>query len=59
MIPAVLERCAGIDAGKKLVVACLMVRASDQKSTVETRQFGTTVAELEQLHDWPTCCGTA
>lgn len=52
MIEAVLERCAGIDIGKKFLVACVMTGAADGKAVEETRQFGTTVGALEQLRDW-------
>lgn len=37
MIPAVLERCAGIDVGKECVVVCLMVGALEEKPIVQTR----------------------
>ena len=52
MIEAVLERCAGIDVGKKYVVCCLMMGAADAKATEQIRQYNTTVAELEQMRDW-------
>ena len=47
MINAVLERCAGIDIGKKFLMACVMVGAADQEPSQEIRRFGTTVPELE------------
>jgi hypothetical protein len=37
MINAVLERCAGIDIGKKFLMACVMVGAADQDPS---RKFG-------------------
>jgi transposase len=52
MIEAVLERCAGIDVGKKYVVCCLTVGAANATATEETRQYNTTVAELEKMRDW-------
>lgn len=52
MIPAVLERCVGIDIGKKFVVACVITGAADAEPKSEIRQFGTAVGELEQLRDW-------
>ena len=52
MIPAVLERCAGIDVGKRFVVACCMVGPADREPKTETRQFGTASTELEELHAW-------
>jgi hypothetical protein len=52
MIEAVLERCAGIDVGKKYVVCCLSLGAANTTATEETRQYDTTVAELEKMRDW-------
>lgn len=52
MIPAVIERCAGIDVGKKLVAVCVMVGAADGEPRVERRMFGTFNAELERLRQW-------
>ena len=52
MIEAVLERCAGIDVGKKYVVCCLSLGAANSTATEETRQYDTTVAELEKMRDW-------
>lgn len=52
MINAVLERCAGIDIGKKFLVACVMVGPADGEPKTELRRFGTTVPELEHLRSW-------
>jgi transposase len=52
MIPAVIERCVGIDIGKRFVAACVMSGAADSEGEFEIREFGTTVAELKQLGDW-------
>lgn len=52
MIEAVLERCAGIDIGKKYLVCCVMVGAAGEPATEETRQYNTTVRELEELREW-------
>ncbi len=52
MIQAVIERCAGIDVGKKFLLVCVMTGAVDTEPTVEIRKFGTIVAELEALRDW-------
>lgn len=53
MIPAVIERGAGIDVGKTFLVACLMVGAAESEPRVEQRTYGTTNAELEKLRQWP------
>lgn len=49
MIPAVIERCAGIDIGKKMVAVCVMTGAADQEPHCEIREFGTTTGELQQV----------
>jgi transposase len=52
MIPAAIERCAGIDVGKKWLAVCIMVGPLEAEPRSETRRFGTNVADLEQLRDW-------
>jgi transposase len=52
MINAALERCAGIDVGKKFLAVCIMTGPLDQEPRVERRRFGTITAELESLRDW-------
>jgi hypothetical protein len=52
MIPTVVERCIGIDVGKKFVVACLMVGPAAEDPRVELRQFGTFTEDLVRLKDW-------
>lgn len=52
MIPAVIERGAGIDVGKKLIAVTLMYGAADQEAHSRTRMFGTTTGELEHLRHW-------
>jgi transposase len=52
MIPAVIERCAGIDVGKKFVVACVMTGPAKEEAQAETRKFGTTRPEVEALRKW-------
>jgi transposase len=54
MICAVIERCAGIDVGKKLIVVCVMTGPADGEARSETRSFGTTVSELKQARTWIT-----
>lgn len=57
MIPAVVERCVGIDVGKKSVVACVMVGAAAADPEWELREFGTSVEQLRQLRSWVAECG--
>jgi transposase len=52
MINAEIERCAGIDVGKKALAVCMMVGPLDAEPRSETRMFGTNVRDLERLRDW-------
>ena len=52
MINVVLERCAGIDVGKRFVVVCLMAGPASETPRVEKRKFGVTVEALEHLRVW-------
>ena len=52
MIPAIIERCAGVDVGKKFVAVCVMTGPADQEARQETRKFGTMRAELVRLREW-------
>ena len=52
MIDAVIERCAGIDVGKKFLAVCVMTGPANGEARSEIRQFGTTVSELKRLREW-------
>lgn len=52
MIDAVIERCVGIDVGKKFLSACVMIGPASCEARHETRSFGTTAGELEKLRKW-------
>lgn len=52
MIPAVVERCAGIDVHKKFVMVCVLAGAAHLNPEPKVRRFGTCNAELWQLRDW-------
>jgi transposase len=52
VIPAVIERCAGIDVGKKFLAVCVMTGEASQDAIAETRKFGTVRAELVKLRLW-------
>jgi transposase len=52
MIPAVIERCAGIDVGKTFLTVCLLTGPADGEPKVETRKVGTFHADLEALRRW-------
>lgn len=49
---AVVERCAGIDVGKREVVVTVLIGPLQEEPKAETRSFGTTVPELKQLREW-------
>jgi transposase len=47
-----IERCAGIDIGKRFLVCCVMTGAAHEEPRSETRRFDTTVPGLERLRNW-------
>ena len=49
-IPAVLERCAAIDVGKRELALALIVGPADEDGEVTTQAFVATVPELEKLN---------
>ena len=51
-IPAVRERCAGIDVGKRGLAIAVMTGPADKEAAIQTRWLGTTVPELEALREW-------
>ena len=57
MIAAVIERCAGIDVGKKFIAVCVMTGPANGEARFEIRNFGTTVGELKQARAWITSEG--
>jgi len=52
MIPAVIERCAGIDIGKKFVVVCVMTGEAKEEPATEIRRYDSVRGELVKLRDW-------
>lgn len=52
MIPAVIERCAGIDVGKTFLTVCLLTGPADGEPKVETRKVSTFHDDLEALRQW-------
>jgi len=52
MISAVIERCAGIDVGKKFLAVCVMTGPATENARAEVRKFGTIRAELERVREW-------
>src|SRR5947209_5315614 len=52
MIPAVIERCAGIEVNKNFVMVCVLIGPADSNPTPQIRRFSTFNAELERLRKW-------
>lgn len=52
MIPAIIERCAGIDVGEKFLAVCVMTGPAHEEAKAEVRKFGTVGNELESLRKW-------
>jgi transposase len=52
MMSAVMERCAGIDVGKKFLAVCVMTGPATDNATAEVRKFGTIRVELERVREW-------
>ncbi len=52
MICAAIERCAGIDVGKKFLSVCVLTGALEGEARQQKRRYGTTVADLTKLREW-------
>ena len=52
-----VERCAGIDVGKRFVMVCVLTGGPGEKAQSEVRKYGTTTLELESLRQWLTETG--
>jgi transposase len=52
MITAVLERCAGIDIGRKQLNVCILDGPAADEPQVTLGKFGTHASELESLRRW-------
>ena len=52
MLEVKVEKCAGIDVGKKFLAVCVLIGLANQKPVGEVRRFGTSVKELERLRAW-------
>src|SRR5258708_2432080 len=52
MIPAAVERCDGMDVGKRFLAVCVLVGPLTGEPRAERRRYGATVAELERLRAW-------
>ena len=52
MLEVKVERCAGIDVGKKFIDVCILIGPVHRKPAEEVRRFGTNVNDLEALRAW-------
>jgi transposase len=52
MIAAVVERCAGIDVGKKFLKVCVMVGPLSEEPRFEIRRVDCTQGQFEELLQW-------
>lgn len=48
----IIERCAGVDVGQAIVVACVLVGGPHQRTRKEVRTFRTVTKELLAMRDW-------
>src|SRR5258708_6373470 len=48
----IVERCAGIDVGQAIVVACILVGEAREKPRKELKTFRTLTRELLEMRDW-------
>ena len=55
MIEAILERCAGIDVGKKFVVVCVMTGGARDELHTQIKKLGTIVSELQRSAERLVC----
>ena len=52
MLEVKVERCAGIDVGKKFIDVCILIGPVHKTPAEEVRRFGTNVNDLEALRAW-------
>ena len=52
MIQAAMERCAGIDVGKKCLSVCIMIGPLNGEPRIAKRRYGVNVGDLERLREW-------
>src|SRR6266853_6333584 len=52
MIAAVVERCAGIDVGKKFLKVCVMVGPLHEEPRYEIRKIDCSDSGYQQLREW-------
>lgn len=48
----IIERCAGIDVGKRFLFCCVLTGAANEEPHSQTIRFDATVPALERLREW-------
>jgi transposase len=48
----IIERCAGIDVGKRFLFCCVLAGAANEELPGQTLRFDSTVPALERLREW-------
>ncbi len=49
---AIVQRSAGLDVHKKIIVVTMLLEQSDGSVKEETREYGTTFKACEELANW-------
>jgi transposase len=49
---AIVQRCAGLDVHKKIIVVTMLLEQSDGSVKEETKEYGTTYKACEELANW-------
>lgn len=49
---AIVQRCAGLDVHKKIIVVTMLVEQTDGSVDEQTREYGTTFKACEELANW-------
>jgi transposase len=48
----IIERCAGIDVGKRFLLCSVLTGAAHEDPASQTRRFDTNVSDLEEMREW-------
>jgi transposase len=51
-VSKIVERCAGIDIGKRFLLCCVLTGAANAEPASQTRRFDTNVRDLEEMSEW-------
>jgi transposase len=51
-VSKIVERCAGIDIGKRFLLCSVLTGAANAEPASQTRRFDTNVRDLEEMSEW-------